>query len=72
MLVVLGTEWIFLGLPTVKEKVTERSYTQNELTSQRKNEIIHRPKHFGETQYLCHLLRLCVETYSLIKAQQTC
>lgn len=33
MLVVLGTEWIFFGLPTVKEKVTERSYTQNELTS---------------------------------------
>lgn len=57
MLVVLGTEWIFFGLPTVKEKVTERSYTQNELTSQRKNEIIHRPKHFGETQYLCHLLQ---------------
>lgn len=33
MLVVLGTEWIFFGLPTVKEKVTERSYTQNEMTS---------------------------------------
>lgn len=33
MLVVLGTEWIFFGLPTVNEKVTERSYTQNELSS---------------------------------------
>lgn len=33
ILVVLGTEWIFLGLPTEKETVTERSYTQYELTS---------------------------------------
>lgn len=33
MLVVLGTEWIFFGLPTVKEKVTERSYNQSKLTS---------------------------------------
>lgn len=33
VLVVLGTEWIFFGLPTGKEKVTERSYAQNELTS---------------------------------------
>lgn len=33
MLVVLGTEWIFFGLPTVTEKVTERSYNQNEPSS---------------------------------------
>lgn len=29
---ILGTEWIFFGLPTKKKNATERIYTQYDLT----------------------------------------